>query len=75
MAETTANEPVGPAKTTTQKAALYTAGTFFAVGAIAHVVRLFAGFEIAIGGIVVPVWMSFPGALIAAWMIVAAQRS
>jgi hypothetical protein len=32
-----------------QKAALYTSGVFFAVGAIAHVVRLTTGMEIVIG--------------------------
>ena len=62
-----------------QKVALYTSGIFFAVGAVAHVVRLVAGIEIIIGGLVVPVWGSFPGALIAAllavWMVVAARRS
>ena len=61
------------------KGALYTAGAIFAVGAVAHVVRLATAFEIIIGGIVVPVWVSFPGALIAAllavWMVVAARRS
>jgi hypothetical protein len=62
-----------------QKNALYAAAIFFAVGAIAHLVRLFAGFEIVIGGNEVPGWMSFPGAVVAAalaaWMAVAAQRS
>jgi hypothetical protein len=37
-----------------QKAALYTSGVFFAVGAAAHLVRLIAGLEIVIGGIAVP---------------------
>ena len=62
-----------------QKAALYTAGVFFTVGAAAHLVRLIIGFEIVVAEIAVPVWMSFPGALIAAalavWMLVAARRS
>jgi len=62
-----------------QKAALNTAGVFFAVGAAAHLVRLIIGFEIVVAEIAVPVWMSFPGALIAAalavWMLVAARRS
>ena len=61
-----------------QKAALYASGIFFAVGAAAHLVRLIIGFEIVVGGVAVPVWMSFPGALIAAllavWMVVAARR-
>jgi len=62
-----------------QKAALYTSGVFFAAGAVGHAVRLATGFEIVIGGVIVPVWVSFPGALIAAllavWMTVAARRS
>ena len=62
-----------------QKAALYTSGAFFTVGAVAHLVRLITGFEIVIDGFAVPVWVSFPGALIAAllavWMVVAARRS
>ena len=62
-----------------QKAALYTSGVIFAAGAVGHVVRLTKGIEIVIGGAVLPVWVSFPGALIAAllavWMAVAARRS
>ena len=62
-----------------QKAALYASGTFFAVGALAHAMRLITGFEIVMDGFVVPVWVSFPGALIAAliaiWMVVAARQS
>ncbi len=61
------------------KAALYTSGIFFAMGAVAHAVRLVTGLEIVVGGFVVPVWMSFPGVLIAAlraaWMLIAAQRA
>ncbi len=62
-----------------QKAALYTSGVIFAVGAVALVVRLITGFQIIIGSIVLPPWASIPGALIAAllaiWMLVAALRS
>jgi|TARA_B100000315_G_C14453063_1_gene530081 hypothetical protein len=62
-----------------QKAALYTAGVIFAAGTIGHVVRLITGFEITIGEVVVPVWVSFPGVLVAGllavWMVVAARRS
>ena len=62
-----------------QKAALYTSGTIFAAVAVIHLARLIVGFEIVVGGIVVPVRMSFLGALIAGvlavWMAVAAQRS
>ena len=62
-----------------QKAALYTSGVVFAAVAVAHLVRLATGFEIVVGGIIVPVWVSFLGALIAAllaaWMVAAARRS
>ena len=62
-----------------QKAALYTSGVIFAAGAICHVARLTSGIEIIVDGFMVPVWVSFPGALIAAllavWMAVAARRS
>lgn len=61
-----------------QKAALYTSGAFFAAGTVAHLVRLITGFELVVDKFVVPVWVSVPGALIAAllaaWMIVAARR-
>ncbi len=61
-----------------QKAALYTSGVIFAAGAIGHAVRLTTGIEIVIARVVVPVWVSFPGVLIAgllaAWMAVAARR-
>lgn len=66
-------------RTPIQKAALYTSSAFFAVGAVAHAVRLIAGFEIIVAGVMVPVWMSLPGALIAGmlatWMAIAARRS
>jgi len=62
-----------------QKAALYTAGVFFAMSAVFHVVRLIIGIEIVVEGIAVPMWASYPGALIAAllavWMAAAARRS
>ena len=79
MSNTTPDKPAGTAGSTSmQKAALYTSGIFFAAGAAGHLVRLFTGFEIAVGGVEVPVWGSLPGALaaaaIAAWMIIAARR-
>ena len=62
-----------------QKVALYTSGVFFTIGAVFHVFRLITSIEIVVGGAVVPVWVSLPGALIAAllaaWMIIAARRS
>ncbi len=62
-----------------QKAALYTSGVVFVAGAVGHGVRLTTGVEIVVDGVVVPVWVSFLGALIAAllavWMAVEARRS
>ncbi len=62
-----------------QKAALYTSGVVFAAVAVAHLARLITGLEIIVGGVVAPLWVSFPGTLIAAllaiWMVVAARRS
>ena len=41
--------------------------------------RLTTGVEIIVGGVIVPVWVSFLGAffaaLLAVWMVVAARRS
>jgi hypothetical protein len=60
------------------KAALYTAGAIFTVGAVAHAVRLVAAFDIVVDGIHVPQWASLPAliaaALLAAWMLLAARR-
>ena len=53
-----------------QKAALYTSGVIFAAGAVVHLVRLIAGIEIVVGGVVAPVWVSFPGVLIAALLAI-----
>ena len=62
-----------------QKAALYVAGIFFTAAAIAHVIRLILGIPILIDDVAVPLWGSFPGALvtalIAAWMLIAARRA
>jgi hypothetical protein len=62
-----------------QKAALDISGLIFAAGAVGHLVRLALGIEIVIGGTVLPVWLSIPGALIfallAIWMVVTARRA
>ncbi|MBH61037.1 MAG: hypothetical protein CL569_01005 [Alphaproteobacteria bacterium] len=62
-----------------QKAALLTSGALFAIATIAHGVRLFTEFEISMAGVIVPVWVSYPGVLVAAalttWMVMAAWRS
>lgn len=62
-----------------QRAALFTSGAIFAAVAVGHGVRLTTGIEIVIDGFVLPLWVSFPGALVAAllaiWMVTAARRS
>ena len=61
-----------------QRAALTAAGAIFAIGAAAHLLRLIVGFEIVIGGIDLPTWVSLPAGLVAAglavWMLAAARR-
>jgi hypothetical protein len=37
----------------------------FALVAVAHLVRVFAGWDVVIGGFVVPTWFSFVGLVIA----------
>ena len=62
-----------------RKAALYTSGIVFAVVAISHLARLAMGIKIVVGGVVLPMWVSFLGALftglLAVWVVVAARRS
>lgn len=62
-----------------QKAALYAAGIFFAVGAVVLAIRLFTSFDIVVGNTIEPVWVSIPSLtaaiLPAIWMAVAARRS
>jgi hypothetical protein len=36
--------------------------------AIAHLLRLFAGWEVTVSGFTVPVWFSLPGFIIAGWL-------
>jgi hypothetical protein len=38
----------------------------FAVVAIAHVLRLFAGWEVIVNGLEIPVWLSLPASIVAA---------
>ena len=62
-----------------RKAALYTPGIVFAVVAISHLAHLTMGIEIVVGGVVLPMWVSFLGALfiglLAVWVVVAARCS
>ena len=37
----------------------------FALIAVVHLLRLFAGWEVIVSGIVIPVWISLPGVIIA----------
>lgn len=62
-----------------QKPALYTAAAFFALGALAHWMRAFLGFDIIIGDMAIPILLSViagvAAALIAIWMFTAARRA
>lgn len=60
-----------------RNAALYTAAVIFAIGCVAHVVRLITKFEIVIAGNVLPQSVSIAGAIVAGllalWMLAAAR--
>ena len=60
-----------------QKTALHVAAAIFAVVAIVHLIRLITGFQIVVDDIVVPLWISYFGApvaaLLAIWMVRAAR--
>ena len=61
-----------------KKAAFYTSGIMLAAGAVGHGVRFFAGIEVVVAGIIVPMWVSLPsmivGGLLAIWITVGAWR-
>ena len=38
----------------------------FALVALVHLIRLISGFEVVVGGTMVPQWVSFPGLIIPA---------
>ena len=46
----------------------------FAVIAVAHLVRLFAGWEVVVAGFVIPVWFSVPGLIIAGGLAIMVRR-
>jgi len=46
----------------------------FAVIALAHLVRLFTGFEIVVNGFAVPQWASVAGAIVAGGLAVMVAR-
>lgn len=62
-----------------RKTALCTAGTLFALVALAHLVRYLLAVEVTIGGTVVPVFPSLPIAIVlaalAGWMFIEARRA
>ena len=45
-----------------------------AVIAVAHLARLFTGFEIVVNGFAVPQWASMPGAIVAGGLAVMVAR-
>jgi len=46
----------------------------FALIAVAHLLRLFAGWEVIVGGFVVPVWVSWLGLIAAGGLAVMVWR-
>ena len=46
----------------------------FALLALAHLFRLFAGWEVVIAGFVIPVWLSLVGLVVAAGLAVMVWR-
>ena len=61
-----------------QKPALYTAAVIFAAVSLAHWVRYFLGWEMSVGGSVIPLtlslWAGVITAGLAAWMAAATRR-
>ncbi len=58
---------------------LLISGTIFLIVAVAHLTRLFTGFDVVMGGHTVPHWASYPGLLVpgalAVWAFRLASRS
>ena len=50
------------------------AAAIFAVVAFVHVLRLFLGWEVTVGGVAVPMWASVAGVVIAAGLAVMLLR-
>jgi hypothetical protein len=61
-----------------KKAAYYASSLMLAAGSAGHGVRFFAGIDVAIAGIIVPMWVSLPsmiiGGLLAIWITIGAWR-
>lgn len=52
----------------TQKLYLRTAATIFGVIAVLHVLRLLLGWQIVIGGVTFPMWLSWIGPFVASYL-------
>jgi len=46
----------------------------FSIVSVAHLIRLFFGWEITINGIIVPLWVSLPGFLVAGVLALMLRR-
>ena len=49
-------------------------GAFFGFGSLAHLVRAISGWPLQVGTLAVPVWLSWPAALVAGGLCVWAFR-
>ena len=62
-----------------KQSALYAAAAIFALVSLAHWIRYFMGWEITVGGSLVPlslsIWAGVIAAALAAWMTAAARRA
>lgn len=61
-----------------RKGYLRVSAAIFSVLSLAHLTRLFSGWEIAVAGITVPRWLSLPGlavtVILASWGFVPARK-
>lgn len=57
-----------------QKTFFQVTGIIFTVIAVLHLLRLVLGWEVLLGGLVVPVWVSFVGVAIAAYLAYSAYK-
>jgi hypothetical protein len=56
------------------RAYVHITGVIFGIVTLAHVLRLIMGWPIQLAGLVIPVWMSWPGILLAGTLCVWAFR-
>lgn len=57
-----------------QKTFLQVTGIIFAVIAVLHLMRLVLGWEVILGSFVVPMWASFVGVAVAAYLAYCAYK-